>query len=466
VRRIRQLLETRFGPEWAEWIDAAARFRLRVLKTDLGSREREECFGRFFDATVDRDRLTARVPTDSEQSAWIGDGGAGADRAEEPGAAAGPAPAAGRRDRVAPVTLVGAGPGCAGLLTLRGRERLMEADAVVYDRLAAGALPCDLPARVELHPVGKTAGRHPVPQEEITALLVRLAREGKRTVRLKGGDPYVFGRGGEEAETLGAEGIPFEVVPGVSSGIAAAAWAGIPVTHRGEAVRVTLLTAHECVKSEGPQVRWDLLAQDPRSTLVGFMGVATLPKVAERLIAAGMDPATPAAMIERGTVAAQRTVFATLGDLPDAVVREGIEPPALFVIGPTVGRAPDLNWFDALPLAGERLLVAGGVSDLTRLLEAAGAEVVAVRGPVSPAARVVIAASPLTGCVVKSPAEVEVLDEEREASGWERDPVAWCLGAEAAQRARELGWPRVRQLDAGLDAPALAEAIRGREHAA
>jgi len=163
------------------------------------------------------------------------------------------------------------------LLTLRGYRRLMAADAVVYDRLAAPALPCDLPGSVELHCVGKTAGRHPVPQEEINAMLIRLAREGKRVVRLKGGDSYVFGRGGEEAEVLAAAGVPFEVVPGVTSGIAAPAWAGIPVTHRREAVRVTLLTAHECAKSGGPQVRWDLLAQDEASTIVGYMGVTALP---------------------------------------------------------------------------------------------------------------------------------------------------------------------------------------------
>ncbi len=467
VRRLRQLLEQRFGPEWGEWIEAASRFRSRVLGMGVDAVEREACFSRFFDATVDRERLSARVPTESEQAEWTGVKTAGEGRAEEPSRQRS---AAGQRERtgerVAPVSLVGAGPGCAGLLTLRGRERLMEADAVVYDRLAASALPCDLPPQTELHCVGKTPGRHPVPQEEITALLVRLAREGKRTVRLKGGDPYVFGRGGEEAETLHAEGIPFEVVPGVSSGFGATAWAGIPVTHRGEAVRVTLLTAHECIKRKGPQVRWDLLAQDPHSTLVGYMGVATLPQVAKSLIAGGMDPATPAAMIERGTVATQRTVISTLDDLPEAVIREGLQAPALFVIGPTVGHADVLNWFDALPLAGERLVVPGGASELTRDLEAAGAEIVAVHPPVSPAARVVIAAAPLTGCVLRSPAEVEMLDEERQASGWERDPVTWCLGGETAERARKLGWQQVRQVDEGIGGPELADVIRGREYAA
>jgi uroporphyrinogen III methyltransferase/synthase len=342
----------------------------------------------------------------------------------------------------------------------------MEADAVVYDRLAAGALPCDLPTRTELHCVGKTAGRHPVPQEEITALLVRLAREGKRTVRLKGGDPYIFGRGGEEAEALHAEGVPFEIVPGVTSGFAATAWAGIPVTYRGEAVRVTLLTAHECIKSTGPMVRWDLLARDPHSTLIGYMGVATLPRVAEALIAGGMDPSTPAAMVERGTMAAQRRVISTLEALPDAVAREGLEAPAVFVIGPTVAHADGLSWFDALPLAGERLLVPGGPAARTRELEEAGAEVVAARAPLTPAARVVIAAAPLTGCVLHSPAEVEMLEEEREALGWQNDPVAWCLGPETAERARQLGWHRIRRIEEGIAGTAPAEATPECEHVA
>jgi uroporphyrin-III C-methyltransferase/precorrin-2 dehydrogenase/sirohydrochlorin ferrochelatase len=459
ARRIRQLLERRFGPEWGEWVDAAARFRARVRGLGLDPAAQEGCFTRFFDETVDRERISARVPVESEQEEWT----AAAPRAGEaprPGArkegphrqGEGPTPL---------VSLVGAGPGCAGLLTLRGRQRLMEADAVVYDRLAAHALPCDLPPRVELHPVGKEAGRHPVPQEEIGALLVRLAREGKRTVRLKGGDPYVFGRGGEEAEELRAEGVPFEVVPGVTSGFAAPAWAGIPVTHRGEAVRVTLVTAHEAIKRKGPQVRWDLLAQDPHSTLVGYMGVSALPKVVHELLAWGMDPETPAAMVERGTTPAQRTVVSTLKELPEAIVREGLEPPALFVIGPTVAHAAALDWFGGLPLAGERLVVPGSDPALARALEGAGAEVVPVRSPVSPAARVVMGAAPLTGCVLRTPAEVELLEEEREGPGWEDDPVAWCLEDAAAERARQLGWRRVRRVEAGPGGEGLVEAIGG-----
>jgi uroporphyrin-III C-methyltransferase/precorrin-2 dehydrogenase/sirohydrochlorin ferrochelatase len=468
TRRIRQLLEHRFGPEWGEWIEAATRFRSRVRQLGLDPSEQEECFDRFFEATVDGGRIAARVPLESEQAAWTR-----AASVARPRAAVRPrhhVPATGRERRPAGpaprVSLVGAGPGCAGLLTVRGWQRLMAADVIVYDRLAASALPPELEPRIELHCVGKTAGNHPVPQEQITALLVRLAREGKRTVRLKGGDPYVFGRGGEEAEALRAEGIPFEVIPGVSSGFAASAWAGIPVTHRGEAVRVTLLTAHECIKRKGPQMRWDLLAQDPHATLVGYMGLSTLPQVASSLITEGMDPATPAAMIERGTTAAQRTVISTLEELPERVRSEGLKAPALFVIGPTVRHAAKLDWFGDLPLVGERLVVPGDDPALTRDLEAAGAEIVIVCSPVTPAARVVMGAAPLTGCVLRSPAEVEFLDDERQGPGWEKDPVAWCLDPETAERARQLGWQRVRLVGGGPGGAELIREIGKLEHAA
>jgi uroporphyrinogen III methyltransferase/synthase len=353
------------------------------------------------------------------------------------------------------VSLVGAGPGDPGLLTLRGRERLLAADAVVYDRLAAGALPTDLPANVELHGVGKEAGHHPVPQEEINALLVRLAREGKRVVRLKGGDPYVFGRGGEEAECLAAAGVGFEVVPGVTSGIAAAALAGIPVTHRREAVQVTLLTAHECAKSDGTQVRWDLLAQDPNATLVGYMGASALPGAVARLLAAGMSPGTPAAMVEQGTTSAQRSVISTLASLPDAVKRAGLKAPALFVIGPTVRHADTLNWSIRRPLAGERLAVPTEAVELRTALEEAGAEIVPVSWPVTSAARIVLGARPLTGCIVRSAAEVEAFDEERSACGWDSPWTAWCLRNDATERARQRGWTRIEVVD-GTDERACA----------
>jgi uroporphyrinogen III methyltransferase/synthase len=345
---------------------------------------------------------------------------------------------------------------------VRGRQRLLQAQAVVYDRLAAAALPCDLPPAVELHGVGKAAGHHPVPQEEINALLVRLALEGKRVARLKGGDPFVFGRGGEEAERLAAEGIPFEIVPGVTSGVAAPAWVGIPVTHRRESVRLTLLTAHESAKAEGPQMRWDLLAKDPHATLVGYMGLTALPRVVEKLLAAGMDPATPAAVIQEGTLAGQRSVVSSLTELADAARREGLEPPALFVIGPTVKHAERLDWQRRLPLAGERLVVAAAHGALALALERAGAEVVVVPLPVTPAARIVMGVSPLSGCLLRSASEVEAFDEERGGAGWQGSPTAWCQGPATVSRARQLGWRWVDELEEELDIEGMVARIRRR----
>ncbi len=320
VRRLREVLERRLGKDWAAWAEAAARFRRRVLAAELPAEARERLFDRFFRETVDPATLSARVPGEDEMDRWLREEAAGK-KATRPGL----------------VSLVGAGPGAPDLLTVRARERLAAADAIVVDRLARSALPPDLPPGVEVIDVGKDAGHHPVPQEEIEAILVRLARQGKRVVRLKGGDPFVFGRGGEEVEALEAAGIPREVVPGITAGIAGPAAAGIPVTHRREAVTLTLVTAHECDKDED-QVPWDLLARQRHGTIVGYMGVATLPRVVERLLAGGLDPETPAAVIERATLPDQRVVRAPVRDLPGAAREAGVRPPALFVIGPVAAR--------------------------------------------------------------------------------------------------------------------------------
>ncbi len=458
VRRLRRLLERWIGPEWGEWIGAAARFRARLRALGVTGACREALLGSWFEATVDPDRFEVRVPPAEEEAALVE---ATLGRTHECRREAPAVSGTGASPRPGLVSLVGAGPGNPGLLTLRGYRRLMAADAVVYDRLAAPALPCDLPAHVELHCVGKTAGRHPVPQEEINRTLIRLARRGLRVVRFKGGDPYVFGRGSEEAEALAAEGIPFEVVPGVTAGIAAPAWAGIPVTHRGESVRVTLLTAHESAKDGGAQVRWDLLAQDTASTLVGYMGVSALPRVVERLLAGGMDPATPAAMVERGTTGAQRWVTATLETLPRAAAEAGIRPPALFVIGPTVAHAARLDWARRRPLAGRRILMAAG-SGPAETLELAGAEVVEVCLPLTPAAGIAVDALPLTDVVVASAAAVEALDPLRGGAGWGGGVACWCLGEAAARRAVALGWPEVMELGEGDGDGALVERM---EHA-
>ncbi len=464
VSRLRRLLEGKLGQEWGEWLEAASRYRMNVRELGLDGADSNLRFDRFFEATVDGDSLSARVPTETEEREWLN---APVDhRAVWPSAPTADSGACREgRAKTGFVSLVGSGPGCPGLLTVRGRRRLEQADAVVFDRLAAAALPCDLAPRVELHPVGKVAGKHPIPQEEINALLVRLAKEGKRVVRLKGGDPYVFGRGGEEAEDLEAAGIGFEVVPGVTSGVAALAWAGIPATHRKEAVRLTMLTAHEAIKGDGEQVRWDLLAKDEHATLVGYMGVTALPQVVQRLLDAGMDPRTPAAMVEQGTTSAQRRVVSTLEELPLAVEAAGLKPPALFAIGPTVLHAQRLDWFGRLPLAGQRLVLTESSSELAGLLEDRGAEVVLIPMPMTPAARIVMAALPLSGCVVVGRADVDWLDEERDSPGWGPDAVAWCIGPEAAGRAAERGWQRVVQLEEGLDCDGLVLSIAARGRA-
>jgi uroporphyrin-III C-methyltransferase/precorrin-2 dehydrogenase/sirohydrochlorin ferrochelatase len=467
VRRLRKLLERRLGPEWAEWTEAAARFRRFVRAAGLPRDEMEQRYDEFFAATVDGERLTARVPTAKEEAAWL----KGQTR-ELPGHLAvtdlghdHPEPGLADKAPAGLVSLVGAGPGDAGLLTLRGRQRLLAADAVVYDRLAATALPADLRPEVQLRCVGKQAGNHPVPQEEINALLVCLAREGNRVVRLKGGDPYVFGRGGEEALALAAARIPFEVIPGVTSAVGVPAYAGIPVTHRGEAVQVTVVTAHESKKGEGPQVRWDLLAADAHATLVGYMGVTQLPQVTRQLLACGMDPLTPAAVIERGTTSRQRVVRSHLSQLADAALTSKLEPPAIFVIGATVRRADTLAWFSHRPLFGERIGVFAPSGGLADALDLAGAEVVKVPLPLTHAARIVLGAAPLTGFLLKSRDEVDALEEDRDSPGFVAQVVAWCLRLEAAARARQLGWRHVEEIDGGSDPAELLSAIQARRQA-
>jgi uroporphyrin-III C-methyltransferase len=242
------------------------------------------------------------------------------------------------------VYLVGGGPGDPELLTLKGRRCIEEADVVVYDALVDKRLLEHMrPGALALY-AGKRDGRHSRPQEEINDLLVRHARAGQVVTRLKGGDPFLFGRGGEEALALRAAGIPFEIVPGVSAGLAVPAYAGIPLTHRAFGPDVTFVTGHEC--GPGSRLDWDRLAR--ASTLVIFMGLASLPGLVARLLDAGRDPATPAAVIASGTTERQATVTAPLAGLPDAVRRRGLAPPALVVVGDVVRLRADLAWFPEL----------------------------------------------------------------------------------------------------------------------
>ena len=237
------------------------------------------------------------------------------------------------------VYLVGAGPGDPGLITARGLELIRAADALVYDRLAAPELIDEAPEAAQRVFVGKEPGCHSRTQEEINALLVELGRDGGVVVRLKGGDPFVFGRGGEEAQALAGAGIPFEVVPGVSSAVAVPAYAGIPVTHRGVASSFLVTTGHP-----ESSVQWDVLARF-EGTIVLLMGVATLARATERLIEEGRDPTQSAAIVEQGTTGRQRTIVGDLASIADLAGGAGVEPPATVVIGDVVSLRETIEWF-------------------------------------------------------------------------------------------------------------------------
>jgi uroporphyrinogen III methyltransferase/synthase len=278
------------------------------------------------------------------------------------------------------VYLVGAGPGDPDLITVRARYLLDNCDAVVYDSLIPDELLVTLPVEVDLRYVGKKTGEHSLPQQDINNLLVRLASQGKRVVRLKGGDPFVFGRGAEEGAYLREHGIPFEIVPGITSGVAAPAFSGIPCTDRTDASYVMFLTGHKAVDKVLSSVPWEWVGGAKDGTLVIYMGVAEIPGIVEKLLAAGMPPDLPAAAIERGTVSTQRTVTSTLSELPDAVAEAGIRPPALFVIGKVVKHHETLKWFENKPLFGARVMVtrpADQSAELYRELRELGAEVLA-----------------------------------------------------------------------------------------
>ncbi len=246
------------------------------------------------------------------------------------------------------VALVGAGPGDPGLLTVRGRRRLRRADVVVYDHLVDPRLLALAPPGARRIFAGKVRGHHAVEQEAIHRLLVEHAREGRRVVRLKGGDPFVFGRGGEEVEALAAAGVPVEVVSGVSAAIAVPAAAGIPLTHRRLARSFAVVTGHECDRRDRPPVDWARLA-GAVDTLVILMGLASLPRIARELAAAGCSSATPVAVIHAGTTRAQVTVAGTLGDIVARVAAAGLGAPAVVVVGDVVTLHDRLGWTDRRP---------------------------------------------------------------------------------------------------------------------
>ena len=282
------------------------------------------------------------------------------------------------------VYLVGGGPGDPGLLSARALELIASADVIMYDRLVGPGVLDGARAEAELVFVGKQGGGEAVPQERTEELMLEHARRGRRVVRLKGGDPFVFGRGGEEALALRAAGVPFEVVPGVTAGLAAPAYAGIPVTHRGLSTAVALVTGHtrEGTGGEGEAheaaIDWQALAVFP-GTLVFYMGVAALPVIAERLIAAGRPASEPVAVVEAGTLPEQRTVGGTLETIAETARREQVRAPSVTVVGAVAALAPELAWRPPAPLAGRTVAVTRAraqSSGLARRLAELGARVV------------------------------------------------------------------------------------------
>jgi len=283
------------------------------------------------------------------------------------------------------VFLVGAGPGDPGLLTARALELIASADTILYDRLIPATALTGARPDAELVYVGKEGRGPSMPQEQIDRLLVEHGAAGKRVVRLKGGDPFVFGRGGEEALVLRAAGIPFEVVPGVTSGVAAPAYGGIPVTHRDRASAVALVTGHEDPAKPESAIDWPALAAFP-GTLVFYMGVGQLPRIAEQLIAGGRPASEPAAVVERGTLPGQRTVVATLETIAARAAEARVRPPSITLVGPVAAlREEGLRWFEERPLHGLTVAVtraraqASGLAARLRELGAEALETPAIR---------------------------------------------------------------------------------------
>ena len=371
------------------------------------------------------------------------------------------APATGR------VYLVGAGPGDPALMTRRALELVGRADVVLYDRLVPPAALAPAREEAQLVYVGKRPGEGSTAQRQIERLMIEHARAGSAVVRLKGGDPFVFGRGGEEAEALRAAGIEFEVVPGVTAGIAAPAYAGIPVTHREAASAVALVTGHEDPSKPEPATDWEALAAFP-GTLVLYMGVGQLAAIARRLIAAGRPADQPAAVVERGTMPDQRTVTATLATVAERAAAEHVRPPAVTVVGDVAVLADRLAWLERRPLHGRTVAVTRAraqASELAARLRELGAAVVE-----APAIRI----HPLPGeapdlsaydlVCLTSPNGVALLFERLRAAG--ADARALAGGTVAAIGPGTAAALRARGIEADVvpersTAEGLVEALRG-----
>ena len=253
------------------------------------------------------------------------------------------------------VILIGAGPGDPGLLTIAGREALLHAEVVVYDRLVGPAILAMMPEKAEKINVGKRSSHHIVPQDQINRILLEKALEGKKVVRLKGGDPFLFGRGGEELELLAEHQVPFREIPGITSAISVPAYCGIPVTHRDFCSSLHIVTGHQ---RAGVPLNIPFKALiETRATLVFLMGVTALPQICRGLLENGMDPQMPAAVCEKGTTPNQRPILATVSTLPEAAERAKVESPAIIVVGKVCTLSPSFDWFDKLALKGQKIIV-------------------------------------------------------------------------------------------------------------
>lgn len=333
------------------------------------------------------------------------------------------------------VTLVGAGPGDPSLLTLGAKQALETCDAVVYDALANRDFLQYVPENAEKIYVGKIADQHALKQGEINLLLVAKAKAngGQKVVRLKGGDPYIFGRGGEEALFLREADVPFKVIPGISSAIAAPAYAGIPLTHRSYTSSLTILTGHENPDKPESAINWNALVKSG-STIVFVMGMKNLPKIVKKLLLAGMEPEMPAAVIQQGTTPFQKSVYAPLVSLPDKVAEAGLEHPAIIVVGKVVQLAGLLDWYGHKPLLGKTIVVTRAREQSSQISEKL---------------------SSLGACVLQCPSiKIEPMPDysQLDAAIQELPFYAWIIFTSV--NGVKYFWKRLRH--AGLDARALA----------
>lgn len=325
ARLVRARLEALLPAAYGRLADLAERFRPRVKQAVTDPARRRRFWERWLQGPVAELALAGREVEAAEQLERL-------------------LAAEGRASpSVGMVSLVGAGPGDPDLLTLRAFRLLQEADVVVYDRLVSPAVMALVRGDAERIYAGKERSRHTLPQEDINRLLARLARQGHHVVRLKGGDPFIFGRGGEEIETLMEEGIPFQVVPGITAASGCAAYAGIPLTHRDCAQSVTFVTGHSKEGAVG-DLDWARLAQ-PQQTLVIYMGLQGLDQICAALIAHGCEPERPAALVQQGTTPQQKVILGTVASLPDEVAQSRASAPTLVIVGEVVRLRPKLGWF-------------------------------------------------------------------------------------------------------------------------